>query len=107
MVSIPIVSFSVGDPMDLSAFWGPLTAEEKDRRRKKKLCLYCGKHGHMAMACPVIPAKTRKTFRPMQAHAATAFLISFSRQLTENASFSGIVTLEDVLLNQSLSQQSW
>src|SRR6267378_1822060 len=28
--------------------FGKLTAEEKDRRFKNKLCLYCGKPGHMA-----------------------------------------------------------
>src|SRR6266404_1916012 len=30
--------------------FGKLTAEEKDRRFKNKLCLYCGKPGHMARA---------------------------------------------------------
>ncbi len=31
--------------------FGKLTAEEKDCHFKNKLCLYCGKSGHMARAC--------------------------------------------------------
>jgi Ty3 transposon capsid-like protein len=30
-----------------------LTFEEKERRRKNNLCLYCGKPGHIANICPV------------------------------------------------------
>jgi Retrotransposon gag protein len=31
---------------------GPLSPEEKDRRRREGLCLYCGKSGHGYMNCP-------------------------------------------------------
>ena len=42
-----------GDPMDLSAvqFRGPLTDQEKARRRAENLCLYCGGPGHQARFC--------------------------------------------------------
>jgi Domain of unknown function (DUF4939) len=36
---------------------GKLTGEEKDRRMKEGLCLYCGEKGHIAGACP----KSRST----------------------------------------------
>jgi Ty3 transposon capsid-like protein len=31
---------------------GPLSQDEKDRRRRGGLCLYCGKAGHLALQCP-------------------------------------------------------
>jgi hypothetical protein len=31
---------------------GPLSKEEKQRRRDNNLCLYCGEHGHLALQCP-------------------------------------------------------
>ena len=31
---------------------GPLTAEEKDRRRINNLCMYCGLAGHFVGECP-------------------------------------------------------
>ena len=34
---------------------GPLTKEEKDRRRAEGLCLYCGEPGHNFGACPRLP----------------------------------------------------
>ena len=47
--------------MDLSASRfqrrGPLYQEEEERRRRLKLCLYCGEPGHFAQGCPV---KTHK-----------------------------------------------
>lgn len=38
--------------MELGAMKGPLTAREKERRRKEKLCLYCGEPGHFTDRCP-------------------------------------------------------
>lgn len=38
--------------MELGAMRGPLSSEEKDRRRKENLCLYCGQPKHFASNCP-------------------------------------------------------
>ncbi|MFN7685986.1 MAG: hypothetical protein ACK5QT_11315, partial [Oligoflexia bacterium] len=46
-------------PMDLSAVssvpHGPLSKEEKERRKREGLCLYCGLDGHMVLNCPTKP----------------------------------------------------
>ena len=41
-------------PMEIDSIrkFGPLTAEEKERRRKHGLCLYCGTPGHQSFNCP-------------------------------------------------------
>lgn len=40
-------------PMEVDAMRrGPLTQQEKDRRRREGLCLYCGQSGHMISKCP-------------------------------------------------------
>jgi hypothetical protein len=41
-----------GNLMDLSRNRGPLTPEEKQRRRDNNLCLYCAGPGHIARECP-------------------------------------------------------
>lgn len=41
-----------GNLMDLSRNRGPLSQEEKQRRRDNHLCLYCGGPGHIARECP-------------------------------------------------------
>lgn len=41
-----------GNAMDLSRQRGPLTSEEKQRRKDLNLCLYCGNPGHIARDCP-------------------------------------------------------
>ena len=38
--------------MELGAIRGPLTDQEKERRRKERLCMYCGKANHFAASCP-------------------------------------------------------
>jgi hypothetical protein len=39
---------------------GKLTGEERERRMKEGLCLYCGKSGHVAHDCPkAVAAKAR------------------------------------------------
>lgn len=50
------------DAMDLSSAnvrpHGPLKQEEKDRRRKMGLCIYCGRPGHVIKNCPLKPTST-------------------------------------------------
>jgi hypothetical protein len=47
---LPIVQ---SDAMDIDAIrTGPLSSEEKDRRFKERLCLYCGDAGHRLKECP-------------------------------------------------------
>ncbi|KAI8146048.1 hypothetical protein BJV82DRAFT_490996, partial [Fennellomyces sp. T-0311] len=47
--------------------FAPLTKEEKDRRRKLGLCLYCGEAGHEAQSCPKkLKGKTQSSREPLQ-----------------------------------------
>jgi hypothetical protein len=48
-------ALSPGEPMEIDSVKvkrGPLTAEEKERRRREGLCSYCGVKGHFADSCP-------------------------------------------------------
>lgn len=46
-------------PMEVDAIRrGPLSSEEKARRRKEGLCLYCGQGKHLAAECPNKKSKT-------------------------------------------------
>jgi len=47
---------------------GKLTEEERQRRIKDKLCMFCGQPGHMARDCPKSTSKSSKA----KAHAAKA-----------------------------------
>lgn len=38
---------------------GPLSKEERDRRRNNNLCLYCGRSGHFLGNCPYTPKKVQ------------------------------------------------
>jgi hypothetical protein len=38
--------------MELGAIRGPLSSHEKERRRRDRLCMYCGTGGHFAAQCP-------------------------------------------------------
>jgi hypothetical protein len=43
------------DPMQLDRIRsprGPISPEERERRRKNNLCLYCGNPGHYSLGCP-------------------------------------------------------
>ena len=73
----PTPSTSTGThsgPMDLSGARyrsqkrGPVTDQEKKRRRDNNLCLYCGYSGHWASQCP----HKRSRGKPSAAAAATA-----------------------------------
>ena len=41
-------------PMDIGTIRGPLSQEEKERRRTNRLCFYCGKPNHTAMECRAV-----------------------------------------------------
>ncbi|KAI0992271.1 hypothetical protein K3495_g15915, partial [Podosphaera aphanis] len=49
----------VDDPMDLSATVaqkrGPISQDERERRRRLGLCYYCGEQGHRSFECPKRP----------------------------------------------------
>ena len=51
--------------------FGKLTAEEKDRCFKNKLCLYCGKPGHMAHTCRKKQEANTKPRNPVTTRATT------------------------------------
>ena len=46
------------EPMQIGSIRGPLTEEERKRRRSLGLCLYCGKKGHFLRDCLVKPKRT-------------------------------------------------
>ena len=48
------------EPMQIGTIRGPLTKEEKDKRRRNNQCLYCGAHGHFVKICPKKPKQTLK-----------------------------------------------
>jgi hypothetical protein len=50
-------------PMDVDSVQPrkPLTQSEKDERRKKNLCLYCGKPGHQVQDCRAKPSTQKLT----------------------------------------------
>ena len=54
-------------PMEVDALRrrGPLSAEEKMRRRANRLCLYCGGPNHIAINCPIAPPP-RQQFQQQQ-----------------------------------------
>ncbi|KAJ1175913.1 hypothetical protein NDU88_001198 [Pleurodeles waltl] len=56
-----------GEPMQVDTARGPLSASEKEDRRKKGLCLYCGSAGHLLRTCPVRPPRPlgNATSRPL------------------------------------------
>ncbi|KAJ1132756.1 hypothetical protein NDU88_011059 [Pleurodeles waltl] len=45
------------EPMQIDPIRGPLTESEREDRRQKGLCLYCGKAGHLIRSCPVRPSR--------------------------------------------------
>src|SRR6266404_1459920 len=51
--------------------FGKLTAEEKDHHFKNKLCLYCGKSGHMVQACNKKKENDARPHNPVTTRATT------------------------------------
>ena len=55
-----VVSASANPPtpmeIDTTRRHGPLSEEEKQRRRANHLCLYCGGPGHIVVNCPHRPS---------------------------------------------------
>lgn len=60
--SAPISTTRPGKPPNPSFQRGPLSKEERQRRKDNNLCLYCGNPGHLAQACP--NARPDKTIPP-------------------------------------------
>jgi len=57
--SAPSSNVPASQSMDIDAVQvsrGPLSQDEKRRRRANNLCMYCGKPGHFAQKCPILPA---------------------------------------------------
>ena len=60
--------------MDLSTaklFNGRLTQEEKERRRRERLCMYCGQPNHIAVNCPTLQTRHTTLGTPLGLAAAT------------------------------------
>ncbi|KAI2653818.1 Transposon Tf2-6 polyprotein [Labeo rohita] len=55
---LPTAATSEPEPMQVG--FTHLTAEERERRIRQHLCLYCGQEGHLRAACPIRPSP-RKT----------------------------------------------
>ncbi|KAJ1215323.1 hypothetical protein NDU88_002932 [Pleurodeles waltl] len=53
----PPVRDTEGEPMQVDTTRGPLSPSEREDRRKKGLCLYCGSAGHILRTCPVRPSR--------------------------------------------------
>ena len=65
--SAPVPSTSSSDPvpMEVDAIkHGPLSAEEKEHRRREGLCFYCGKGKHTVNNCPNMSEKAKKRSQP-------------------------------------------
>jgi hypothetical protein len=66
---------------------GPLTQKQKDERRAKGLCLYCGGEGHMASDCPKLPSNRQQsvvgrasyTFAPAESHPDSKAVVKAKR----------------------------
>jgi Ty3 transposon capsid-like protein len=69
-----------------------LTPEEKSRRKKENLCLYCGKPGHVANTCPA---------RPNTSSYQNSRLVS---KINANRTISNLVYSPEFLPNTSQQQ---
>ncbi|OCT57199.1 hypothetical protein XELAEV_18003842mg [Xenopus laevis] len=57
-IGSPTIQSAEEDAMQVGFVRGPISREERQRRRVNQLCLYCGGKGHFAVMCP---KKLRKT----------------------------------------------
>lgn len=56
-------------PMEIDAVrQGPLSEDEKTRRRKEGLCLYCGQGDHIISKCPNMSDRVKKSFEQRRAN---------------------------------------
>ena len=55
--SEPEKTFDEVEPMQIGSIRGPLTEEERKKRRSLGLCLYCGQKGHFLRDCTVKPKR--------------------------------------------------
>ncbi|MDP1546978.1 MAG: reverse transcriptase domain-containing protein [Anaerolineales bacterium] len=91
-VTVAALQPSPSSASTMAPLRGPLTPEERLRRREKGLCLYCGKSGHMARECPSAPPCTRCHQRGHPAHrcivteikASTDYSLASTLQSSEN-----------------------
>lgn len=56
------------EPMQIGAMRGPLSKEEKEKRRQNKLCMYCGGSGHYVRTCQKRPKTPNKEKENLQHH---------------------------------------
>lgn len=57
---------------------GPISDEERQRRRGLGLCTYCGKAGHYASACPLLAQKDKSTPPTLERARNASFIIDNS-----------------------------
>lgn len=71
----PLTTTQGGDAMDISSACvrprGPLSQEEKNRRRNLGLCIYCGGSGHVIRNCPLKPPQAPLAVRSTLVEAIT------------------------------------
>ncbi|XP_053563243.1 tyrosine--tRNA ligase, cytoplasmic isoform X1 [Bombina bombina] len=49
-------------PMEIGVIRGPLTADERMRRKTNHLCMYCGNSNHMVTDCPILRKNKKSKF---------------------------------------------
>ena len=80
---------------------GPLSDAEKQRRRAHRLCLYCGRPGHIAVNCPHKPRRQVNQVsaheNPVSSSIVTSNNISQSHSPCHENRFDVLSQLEDVL----------
>ncbi|KAI2646625.1 Transposon Tf2-6 polyprotein [Labeo rohita] len=68
---LPTAATSEPEPMQVG--FTHLTAEERERRIRQHLCLYCGQEGHLRAACPIRPSPRKTNAVSFKRSNQTAF----------------------------------